>query len=80
MVGQNSLDAAGWQYAIDSGTDGVAGDDVGGNAYEIYSMAVRETTASIYVAINSNTPYNGNPDPSLMPKMGRSHWAICLST
>jgi hypothetical protein len=63
VVGQNSLDAAGWQYAIDSGTDGVAGDDVGGNAYEIYSMAVRETTASIYVAINSNTPYNGNPDP-----------------
>ena len=63
VVGQNSVDAAGWQYAIDSGTDGVAGDDVGGNAYEIYSMAVRETTASIYVAINSNTPYNGNPDP-----------------
>ena len=63
MVGQNSVDAAGWQYAIDSDTDGVAGDDVGGNAFEIYSMAVRETNDSIYVAINSNTPYTGNPDP-----------------
>jgi hypothetical protein len=63
VVGQNPTDVSGWQYAIDSGTDGVAGYDVGGNAYEIYSMAVRETTDSIYVAINSNTPYNGNPDP-----------------
>jgi hypothetical protein len=62
VVGQNPTDATGWQYAIDSSIDGVAGNDIGGNIYEIYSMGVRETADSIYVAINSNTPYTGNPD------------------
>ncbi len=61
VVGQNPTDAAGWQYAVDSSTDGVAGSDVGGNVYEIYSMGVRESGDRIYVAINSNTPYTGNP-------------------
>lgn len=61
-VGQNPTDAAGWQYAIDSYTDGVAGNNVGGNAYEIYSMGVKETSDSIFVAIKSNTPYAGNPE------------------
>lgn len=62
VVGENPTDAAGWQYAIDSSSDGVAGSDIGGNTYEIYSMGVLETTDSIYVAINTNTPYTGNPD------------------
>jgi hypothetical protein len=62
VVGQNLTDAAGWQYAIDSSTDGVFGGSVGGNAYEIYSMGVMETSDRIYVAINSNTPYRGNPE------------------
>ncbi len=64
VVGQNPTDVASWQYAIDSRTDGVADTDVGGNAFEIYSMGVKETTDSIYVAINSNTPYTGNPNPN----------------
>lgn len=64
VVGQNPTDAAGWQYAVDSSTDGVAGGEVGGNAYEIYTMGVRETADSIYVAINSNTPYTGNANSS----------------
>jgi hypothetical protein len=62
VVGQNPLDEAGWQYAIDSSSDGVTGVDVGGNAYEIYSMGIKETDDSIYVAINANTPYAGNPE------------------
>lgn len=62
VVGQNPTDEAGWQYAIDSSRDGVSGMDVGGNAYEIYSMGMKETDDSIYVAINSNTPYAGNPE------------------
>ncbi len=65
VVGQNPTDTAGWQYAIDSSTDGVAGSDVGGNAYEMYSMGVKETTDSIYVVINSNTPYSGNPQQNV---------------
>jgi hypothetical protein len=62
VVGQNPTDEAGWQYAIDSHFDGVTGVDVGGNAYEIYSMGIKETDDSIYVAINANTPYAGNPE------------------
>jgi hypothetical protein len=62
VVGQQPTDAAGWQYAIDSSSDGVAGEDVGGNTYEIYSMGIKETSDHIYVAINSNTPYEGNPN------------------
>lgn len=60
VVGQNPTDAAGWQYAIDSSTDGISGGNIGGNAYEIYSMGLMETSDRIYVAINSNTPYPGN--------------------
>lgn len=59
-VGRNPTDEAGWQYAIDSYTDGVAGNNVGGNAYEIYSMGVKETSDNIFITINSNTPYDGN--------------------
>lgn len=49
----------GWLYAIDSFTDGVSGTQVGGNAYEIYGMAVQETATQLQVAINTNMPLEG---------------------
>ncbi|MGB7441386.1 MAG: XDD3 family exosortase-dependent surface protein [Coleofasciculaceae cyanobacterium] len=59
-VGTNPLNEQGWQYATDSANDGVNGEQVGGNAYEIYGLAVRETEDSIWVALNGNTPLTGN--------------------
>lgn len=60
QVGNNPVDAQGWQYTIDSNSDGVAGTDVGGNEYEIYGMAVRETETSLWFVLNGNTPLTGN--------------------
>ncbi|MGB5969181.1 MAG: XDD3 family exosortase-dependent surface protein [Spirulinaceae cyanobacterium] len=48
-----------WQYAIDSPNDGVDNFDVGGNVYEIYTLALRETEDDIWVAINANLPLSG---------------------
>lgn len=59
-VGTNPFNEQGWQYATDSANDGVNGEQVGGNAYEIYGLAVRETENSIWVALNGNTPLTGN--------------------
>ena len=58
-VGQYPVAYHGWQYAIDSPNDGVNGYQVGGNVYEIYSLALRETEDSIWVAIKGNTPLTG---------------------
>lgn len=57
--GKNSADQYGWQYAVDSFNDGVSGLDIGGNVYEIYSLAIRETSDSIWVALNSHLPLTG---------------------
>jgi hypothetical protein len=59
MVGKNPADEHGWQYAIDSFNDGVSGTQIGGNVYEIYNLALRETSDSIWVAINGNLPLTG---------------------
>ncbi|MBP0002722.1 MAG: S8 family serine peptidase [Cyanobacteria bacterium SBC] len=48
-----------WQYSIDSFNDSMAGYDVGGTHYEIYGTALKETSDSIYLAINSNLPLSG---------------------
>ncbi|PPT05539.1 hypothetical protein CKA32_006864 [Geitlerinema sp. FC II] len=48
-----------WQYSIDSFNDSMAGYDVGGTHYEIYATALKETSDSIYLAINSNLPLSG---------------------
>ncbi|NEP56223.1 MAG: PEP-CTERM sorting domain-containing protein [Symploca sp. SIO2G7] len=59
VTGQNPVDQYGWQYTIDSANDGVNGLQVGGNAYEIYSLALKETADDILVAINANMPLTG---------------------
>lgn len=64
MVGQTPANEHGWQYAVDSPNDGVNGLNIGGNVYEIYSLALRETKDSIWVAINANLPLTGTDAPS----------------
>ena len=64
MVGQNPRDEEGWQYTLDSFNDGVNGYQVGGNVYEIYGLALRETDDSIWVALNANMPLTGATAPS----------------
>ena len=58
-IQQNPVDQHGWQYAVDSPNDGVNGSQIGGNIYEIYTLALRETKDSIWVAINANMPLTG---------------------
>lgn len=55
----NSIDKHGWQYTKDSSFDGVDGFQVGGNAYEIYGLALKETEDSIFVTLNANMPLTG---------------------
>jgi len=59
VIGQNPTDQYGWQYAIDSANDGVDGFQVGGNVYEIYSLALKETDDDIFVALNANMSLTG---------------------
>jgi hypothetical protein len=61
QVSKNPVDESGWQYAIDSFNDGVNGTQVGGigNPYEIYSLALKETKDSLFVAINANMSLTG---------------------
>ena len=44
----------GWNYAIDSFSDGVTGDQIGGGAFEFYGIAIKETSDTAFIAINSN--------------------------
>lgn len=53
----------GWNYAIDSFTDGVTGTRVGGGEFEYYGIAIKETSDRAYVAINSNLSLAGYADP-----------------
>ncbi len=59
--GKNTLDLNGWQWSIDNPNDGVDGFLVGGNSnrYEMYTMAIKETANSIFVALNGNMPLTG---------------------
>ncbi|MEG4285464.1 PEP-CTERM sorting domain-containing protein [Microcoleus sp. A006_D1] len=52
----------GWNYAIDSFNDGVTGPQVGGGAFEFYGIAVKETSDTAFVAINSNLTLAGYAD------------------
>ena len=45
----------GWNYAIDSFSDGS-----GGSVYELKGLAVKKTSDSIFVAITGNMPITGN--------------------
>lgn len=49
----------GWNYALDSFNDGVSGTQVGGGAFEFYSLAVKATASQVFVALNSNLPIEG---------------------
>ncbi len=56
-----------WNYQFDSETsalsnDAVQDDAVGGNDYEIYGAAFKETADRIFVAVTSNTPLGGIDD------------------
>ena len=52
----------GWNYAIDSFNDGVTGPQIGGGDFEFYGIAVKETSDTAFVAINSNLSLAGYAD------------------
>ena len=54
--------SGGWNYAIDSFSDGVTGPQVGGGEFEFYGIAVKETLDTAFVAINSNLSLAGYAD------------------
>jgi hypothetical protein len=68
LMGQNSTDANGWQYAFDSNKDGKNGRyGVGAetgkvNPYDLSGMAIKETATSIIVAINGNMKLIGEAE------------------
>ena len=49
----------GWNYAIDSFNDGVTGGQVGGGDFEFYGIAIKETSDTTFIAINSNLSLAG---------------------
>lgn len=53
----------GWNYAIDSFNDGVTGLQIGGGEFEFYGIAVKETSDTAFIAINSNLSLIGYADP-----------------
>ncbi|NJK67163.1 MAG: PEP-CTERM sorting domain-containing protein [Microcoleus sp. CSU_2_2] len=53
----------GWNYAIDSFSDGVTGAQIGGGEFEFYGIAVKETSNTAFIAINSNLSLAGSANP-----------------
>jgi hypothetical protein len=53
----------GWNYAIDSFNDGVTGPQIGGGEFEFYGIAVKETSDTAFIAINSNLSLAGSANP-----------------
>ncbi len=56
----------GWNYAIDSFNDGVTGAQIGGGAFEFYGIAVKETSDTAFIAINSNLSLAGYADSAAL--------------
>ena len=54
--------SSGWNYAIDSFNDGVTGPQIGGGEFEFYGIAVKETSDTAFIAINSNLNLAGYAD------------------
>ena len=52
-----------WNYAIDSLNDGVTGSQVGGGDFEFYGIAIKETSDTAFIAINSNLSLAGYANP-----------------
>ena len=56
----------GWNYAIDSFSDGVSGDIIGPQgAFEFYSLAIKEEENNLVIALNANLPLTGDPNPNV---------------
>jgi PEP-CTERM motif len=55
----------GWNYAIDSFSDGVTGPQIGGGDFEFYGIAVKETSDTAFIAINSNLSLAGYADSAV---------------
>lgn len=55
----------GWNYAIDSFNDGVTGPQIGGGEFEFYGIAVKETSDTAFIAINSNLSLAGYGDTAV---------------
>jgi len=49
----------GWNYSIDSFNDGVDGYQIGGNEFEFYGIAIKQTVDRTFIAINSNLSLAG---------------------
>ncbi|MEL6383209.1 MAG: XDD3 family exosortase-dependent surface protein [Cyanobacteria bacterium J06626_18] len=66
-VGSTSVRAAAIHYTVDSFSDGVNGDVVGGpdSAYELYGVAYAQTDTTLYVGFSSNLPIGGQPTPDV---------------
>ncbi|MEG4010653.1 MULTISPECIES: XDD3 family exosortase-dependent surface protein [unclassified Microcoleus] len=56
----------GWNYAIDSFSDGVTGPQIGGGEFEFYGIAVKETSDTAFIAINSNLSLAGYADSAAL--------------
>jgi len=56
----------GWNYAIDSFTDGVSGPQIGGGEFEFYGIAVKETSDTAFIAINSNLSLAGSANSAAL--------------
>jgi len=54
--------SSGWNYGIDSFTDGVSGFQVGGNQFEFYGIGIKQTVDRTFIAINANLPLAGSPN------------------
>jgi hypothetical protein len=49
----------GWDYAIGATDNGVTNSRVGGGAFEIYGLGIKDTGRELIVALNSNLPLTG---------------------
>lgn len=77
---QAKVDKKGWLYTADSSRDGVNGSNIGGNKYEIYGSAIKETKDSILVVLNSNMSIAGNSDSAARDgNIGWGDWFLNLS-
>lgn len=80
VYNQSKVDEKGWLYTSDSSKDGVDGYNIGGNKYEIYGSAIKETKDSIFVVLNSNMLLAGhNGTAARDGNIGWGDWFLNLS-
>ena len=59
VIDSTAADADGWQYSDDEAMDGVTFGRVGGEEFEIYGLAFRETETELWFVLNANLPLAG---------------------